>query len=506
MTINKKHFAWSILLCLTCMFACIHDPISYNAITNTKEYLSINDAKIFFEQQIQNNPDARAIKSKGLYPGDYTPQWENAQTSQNKYVGSVDVPIIPQYGFKAVRSEMKNGIAKAYIVPIIQKLVIVKGKKSEKLSPYLLTLIPDNVYYSKNKNSLQKKYLNSGETDFNGIAIYFDIQTRYIIRVEKFVDGIRKKGIYLICKSDNWKEKAKIARNILGPVKIIKNSRQVATRSFGEDGGIADLPCWFCGSPSCTGGCGEDVIITPDYCGGCGEYNFACTCGTCPACGGDPCSCSNACPFCGDDPCSCYDSSCPSCGSDPCICYECPNCGSSSCSGDCSNWTEQPYPGEDGDTSKNDPNDTKIKLNKIISDAKIKNFIGSRDIPIKKDENVKGITIRIISRSDGTVIGIEGIFYNEKYFSGLTDQGELLVLFHEYLHGYLAMNGNRWDHSTFINSNEYMQGIKDIFPDQSDEFYEMMRYAGCADADEFKNLSFKEKSEIASFVNNYIKE
>ena len=519
---TRHLFEVSLLCLLGMLYACVHDPTSEPSSNTQSDLLTVSAARELVERQMSLKTRSHTTPAKGLVPGDFSPLWSDAKTSQNAKVGSVDVPILPQYTYYALRTEEKNGKIKVHKVRISQKVVVIKAKDNGRLASYLLTLIPDGDYYSKNKNRFDE-FLNSGSHKFSGVAVYYDLHARYMVRVDKYENGHKTAGVYLMCDSKDWNKRFKIAKKILGPIRIAKSANKM-TRSFDEDEpdpcpfcgdpwcwGDCDeeewLYCWNCGNPWCNGDCDDDpIIITPDYCSGCGEYEFNCTCNVCSWCGNDPCTCDDTCSWCGNDPCTC--GTCPDCGDDPCTCeeWECPKCGDPFCSGNCSSLGEtKPDTGKDDDTPKNNPNESKNKILETITNPKIRSFISNRNISITPDNKIKTMTIRIESKSDGTVTGINGIRYNDQYFSTLTDKGQQLVLFHEYLHGYLAINGKSYDHSTFLENNDYLQGIKEIFPGQNDDFYKMMKYAGCADAPQFKDLSPQEKSDIATFVNSNIK-
>lgn len=354
---KTQYLFWISLLCLLGMlYACVHDPTSEPSSNTQSDLLTVSAARELVERQMSLKTRSHTTPAKGLVPGDFSPLWSDAKTSQNAKVGSVDVPILPQYTYYALRTEEKNGKIKVHKVRISQKVVVIKAKDNGRLASYLLTLIPDGNYYSKNKNKFDE-FLNSGSHKFSGVAVYYDLHARYTVRVDKYANGHKTAGVYLMCDSKDWNKRFKIAKKILGPIRIAKSANKM-TRSFDEDepdpcdrcgdpwcwGDCEEeewLYCWNCGSPWCSGDCDDDpIIITPDYCSGCGEYEFNCTCNVCSWCGSDPCTCDDTCSWCGNDPCTC--GVCPDCGDDPCTCeeWECPKCGNPYCLGECDKETE----------------------------------------------------------------------------------------------------------------------------------------------------------------------
>ena len=376
---TRHFFGVSLLFFLGLLYACVHDPTIEEQRSNThNDLLTVSAAREFVEKQLSLKTRAHTTKTKGLDPGDFSPLWNEAKMSQNAKVGSVDVPILPQYTYYALRTEEKNGKIKVHKVRISQKVVVIKAKDNGRLASYLLTLIPDGDYYSKNKNKFDE-FLNSGSHNFSGVTVYYDIHARHTVRVNKYVKGHKTAGIYLMCNSKDWDKRVKIAKKILGPIRIAKSANKM-TRSFDEEDEM--LPCWICGDPWCMGECSDDIIITPDYCSGCGEYDFNCTCNVCSWCGDDPCTCDDTCSWCGNDPCICDDTcswcgndpctcgTCPDCGDDPCTCeeWECPNCGDPSCSGGCGSEKEEP----DKDTTDKDLTEEEKFLTPILDTLKQK--------------------------------------------------------------------------------------------------------------------------------------
>ena len=144
-------------------------------------FFTATEAREFFENKIEKSATkgsgkATCKNNKGLTTGEFTPQWNKAKISQNDIIGSVGVPIISEFRYMAIRSEFVKGKAKAYSVMLSQQLLVVKGKQNNKISQYILTLIPNRAYYSKNKGDISDKFLHTGDKGgFSGIAIYSTI-------------------------------------------------------------------------------------------------------------------------------------------------------------------------------------------------------------------------------------------------------------------------------------------------------------------------------------------
>ena len=50
---------------------------------------------------------------------------------------------------------------------------------------------------------------------------------------------------------------------------------------------------------------------------------------------------------------------------------------------------------------------------------------------------------------------------------------------------------------------EYLQAIKDLLPNEDDDFYEVVKYAGCVDCEAFTSLSREQKENIIYMLNYY---
>ena len=75
------------------------------------------------------------------------------------------------------------------------------------------------------------------------------------------------------------------------------------------------------------------------------------------------------------------------------------------------------------------------------------------------------------------------------------------------MHAYLAQIGlsgtDAEDHQKFLDRGEYLQAIKDLFPNEDDDFYEVVKYAGCVDCEAFTSLSREQKDKIIDMLDFY---
>jgi len=183
-----KYFIYTILVSVLAT-SCIHygDEQSI-ALSDAVTDITVSEARVFYENDIMSRADTECKSPNVLSPGDYTPQWDNAEMSQNNRIACVDVPIIPTYRYRAIRSEFSRGHAKAYKVDVSQKLVIVKDRESGAMASYIMSLIPDKGFAAKHKGDISNIFLNANDRGRYSGAIFY---THYGIPVNyvHYTDG-----------------------------------------------------------------------------------------------------------------------------------------------------------------------------------------------------------------------------------------------------------------------------------------------------------------------------
>ena len=100
-------------------------------------------------------------------------------------------------------------------------------------------------------------------------------------------------------------------------------------------------------------------------------------------------------------------------------------------------------------------------------------FIKSSDIPIYPSSETNRSVKTLIADSKSQAIYYDNYYYN--YL--LSNAGRLLAIFHEFVHFYI----NSDNHQLMIDCLEYQQGLRDLFPNMSEIFYEYIQYVGCKD-------------------------
>lgn len=490
----KKLQLWIAFVIPLLLYSCINDPgLEHEpAPPPTDKLLTVDEARAYFEQQITHETRSGHARSTFL-PENFTPEWNDAIQAENGKVTRVDAPIRSNTRLRALRSEYTDCTAQPYIVDVAVKLVVLQkfGLKSH-LSQYLMLLVPDRAYYANHKNGMDEIVPESDDMkNYSGYAIYYQLYSDKPSYISKYSKGGIVEHLGLTDKQEGYEERVKQMQIILSQIRFAKSSC-IQTRMGGEIDEVIIYGCGNCHCSPCQ--CGNQPYPTePSGCLNCGCDPCQCSNNACSACQSNPCQChnNNTCPFCGNE-----------CGGS-CVGGSSGGGGNSSGSGDDNNDNNKP-PGDSGESSpKPTPENTKNKLKNILTNQKVKDLIVKRNIPFEKNSQIKTLTTSVES-CNGKVTSVK-IKYNSTYFTGLGEAGKQLVLFHEYIHAFHAFQDEPYDNRALINSPEYLQGIKDIFPGESDDFYNKMRYAGCSDTIEFKNLSIQEQNEIKKLVNTNLK-
>mgnify|MGYP001629555725 CR=1 FL=1 len=238
---KKQYFCISLCMLVSTLFywSCTDSEfVSKDTLIQNEEF-SLQEAKEFFEKQIEQCPvtnrSAKGRKYNQASPGEFVPKWGQAIASSLKYLSSYDVPIQAGFRYKAIRSEYQNGKAFAYIVDVYQKLIIVKDAETDALGQYILTLIPDRSYHARYKNEVGERFINCADKgQFSGIAVYTMPHLDIVIRANRYVNGVKTKGVFWPNKNQALKQKLKTLESILKGT-VLKRRAAYSTRSFGED-------------------------------------------------------------------------------------------------------------------------------------------------------------------------------------------------------------------------------------------------------------------------------
>lgn len=250
---NRILFKYIFALLAFFLSSCVHDDITDVTVRNSEESFTVEEARAFFENYVSTLAVTRSdVGSNSLIPGDFAVNWDDAMFSSRQNYHNIEFTINAEYSYYVVRSEFENGITHPYTVPAYQKLVSVKNSQRDRLSNYIMTIIPDKEYVSKFKNFNPQRFAIYGDhADFSGFIIYSTIASRSVpVQVTHYKSG-RKILDYSIFKSEtDASEIFAEMSQVLQELQIVQVKRSPITRSFGED------DFW--------GGELEEVVITPE--------------------------------------------------------------------------------------------------------------------------------------------------------------------------------------------------------------------------------------------------
>ena len=132
------------------------------------------------------------------------------------------------------------------------------------------------------------------------------------------------------------------------------------------------------------------------------------------------------------------------------------------------------------------------------------------NVPFVKQDTVAVMNIKftVITMGNHTKVEISHIAYNLQDVRDLSENGLKIVILHEFMHTYLSQIGQggkqEEEHQKFVERGEYLQAIKELLPDEDDELYGIVKYAGCVDCEAFTSLSRNEQTYINNQLNNYL--
>ena len=247
----------AIVMVITVVNCKDEDLLESRLQTDMKDF-SLEEAKNFFQTQARDNLMlSRSLdnkKNETVSPGDFVPNWDAAVGSVNNGLACYDIPITPTYHFKAIYVDERSGKPSAGKVNVYQKLVIVKDVKSNRMDQYILTLIPSQLYDSRNGVQTCNNFINCADKGgFTGVALYSCVYSQVTARISTYKNGVKTGGVFLLNASGktNLSNKYEQARALASAV-YIQKKKMVLTRGeddydYTYDGG------WF-----------DDIIIEPE--------------------------------------------------------------------------------------------------------------------------------------------------------------------------------------------------------------------------------------------------
>ncbi|WP_195460410.1 hypothetical protein [Alistipes sp. D31t1_170403_E11] len=211
---------------------CSSEPSIEQFQTQESASFTIEDARSAFQNQFIKSQTRTGQKDNlsPLSPGEFTPQWSDGVHSANNSIISYDIPILSDRKLAAFRATYRDCAAIATHVNVYQKLIVVKDIKTDMISSYILTLIPDTK--NANEKDILSQFLNcTNKGAFSGLAIYSLPQSNMLVRINKYEQGKKTYGVFLPgCNKEKFESVKLILKNT-----YLANKACVTTRAGGED-------------------------------------------------------------------------------------------------------------------------------------------------------------------------------------------------------------------------------------------------------------------------------
>ncbi|MGL4779735.1 MAG: hypothetical protein ACRCXN_02725 [Bacteroidales bacterium] len=94
--------------------------------------------------------------------------------------------------------------------------------------------------------------------------------------------------------------------------------------------------------------------------------------------------------------------------------------------------------------------------------------------------------------------------YDYDLFKQLSEKTIELILLHEVYHMYKGNNSeNEKDHEEMSKDPLYLEALKIVFPNESDQFYQMAQYAGTVGSPVFEDLPYEKQDELIALFHRY---
>ena len=244
----------AIFVC--CLFSCLEEDFFTQTQLQGLNDFSLEEAKTYFRERAEN----QLSRSNGsdenlpLSPGDFVPLWDVAVPSVMNGLACYDIPFSETYSYQVIFPEEHYGTIIASKVRVYQKLVILKDLKDNRMSQYVLSLIPFKSYELQKGEQIPELFTTRGDKGgFSGIAIYSCLYTGVTARVDTYRNGRKVNGVFLLDAKDDetLNNKIKTAKEQIYMLSLQKK-KKILSRGESDYGYDID------------GGWLGEVIITPE--------------------------------------------------------------------------------------------------------------------------------------------------------------------------------------------------------------------------------------------------
>ncbi|MCD8102226.1 MAG: hypothetical protein LUE26_06620 [Alistipes sp.] len=205
---------------------------------------SVADARAFYETASAENAFTRSGEENpyrifGFHTGDYEPVWQYAEHSMNQWIESVDVPVFGEFyytGWFASDWTTATDTTGCYFAPVLQKLVVVRHRDEEEATGYyIMSIIPSEDYIHQYGDPDHDSFRNGAVPDtFSGLVIYTIPETAFIVRADRYHDGIKLVWASIFDDSQELAENMRDIRYLIGYMKMVRY-HTVTTRITAKD-------------------------------------------------------------------------------------------------------------------------------------------------------------------------------------------------------------------------------------------------------------------------------
>ncbi|NDV67028.1 hypothetical protein [Bacteroides sp. 224] len=229
----KKTILFGLLFFLLCNFGFFSCQQDLDDVIKQEDTDLITEAKAFFEQEIT----VKTRSTKELPLGDFAPMWDKAKVSRSQLMEGVDIPIVSTYSYYTIRKEVIGGRNRSYIANVSEKTIVVKSSKHGVMGLYRMLIVPDYMYFQKNKGDLSGKFTNFGNKEnFSGIIFYLAVDGKIPLRADTYKDGVKVNEVSLFVNDfETYKRNLIELSKMLPALKIYRQSNLAATRLGWED-------------------------------------------------------------------------------------------------------------------------------------------------------------------------------------------------------------------------------------------------------------------------------
>ncbi len=196
---------------------------------------TIDEAQEIFESAYTS----KLTKSGGethrtnLSPGDFTPLWETGIYESYETAASYDVRISAGRKAKALRVGECGTSTFAQQVNVYQKIVVVKSTESGNSDSYVLSLIPDAGYDYGSRILTDFVNMKKVKGRFTGLAVYTTLVDNNILRVDRYVSGLKEDGVFIGDTSRPMEQLCRKCAWLMSGIRL--KSKAISSTKAGED-------------------------------------------------------------------------------------------------------------------------------------------------------------------------------------------------------------------------------------------------------------------------------